>query len=186
MIHLPRKLLIALCRCAAAETTGRYPLHHLNLKEGPGGWRLEAADGKQLAVLRGPLEDLPEGNRLPFLLPAADALRVAQASKDGGVTLEAGDVSCVLSSGYCVMEATKGDGRFPDLNGVLPATPPVAEAHVNPELLISLLQLARELFGKEAARVTLKFHKIGVQTGPITLSCEHGGIYLDMLLMPLT
>src|SRR5262249_53352745 len=95
------------------------------------------------------------------------------ANPEGGLTLAAGDQA--LTARAC-------DGRYPDVDAVLPRHGPLVAVRLDPALLESLLKLAAVI--KPDGGVDLLFFGPGKPLGLIARN--DAGQTLDCLLMPLT
>src|SRR4051812_39858242 len=141
MIFLP-KCLAQLAQLTAAGQ-GRYAMQALRLRELAGQhWRVEVSDGRPLAIVRGPSQPAalglkaagalpePEALALEALVPTPEFVKALRAvPKDGGrreerrlgVLLAGPQV--LLVSGDTVARVAPVEGRFPDVDSVLPKGP---------------------------------------------------------------
>lgn len=186
----------------AARDEGRYSMAGVRvLDPGDGTYRLEATDGRRAAILRGynldttPLPELPEADPSvragEGVVPLADwidgfkmvpAARVRRPQAPLALVLRRDDV-CMTTVG-AQRQARLLDGRFPSIDRVLPSGPAVVSFQVNPKLLIELLQIALAVCGDDP-KVTIHFWKDGAPVGLSCMTAEHGGVFLDGLVMPL-
>lgn len=159
-----------------------------------GTYRLEATDGRRLAVLRGPcLTPGPEQDGGECLVLAGNWLDAFRQAGEKGVTLEGPDENRFVAltnpqTGVCVRSVPQ-DGRWPDTGAVIPKGAPLGRAVVNAQYLKELCELALRLCpgdpqsADKTCRLTLLFFGPGRALG---LTAEGGqGQALDMLLMPL-
>ncbi len=207
MLFLP-KSVAALCDLAG-KGESRWSMTGINLKVEPhGGFRAEATDGRRAGVCQeGPytptaaeeknllgsyyvtkqLLDATPDEKAEGLIPATalkDAFRALKKENRVGVLLLPDE--CVLCSGNVVSRTPYVDGRFPDINGVIPEKP-IISVNVNPVYLMELCKLASDILKKEtdSPNVTVCFYKNASGPFGITLKSE-AGIFADLLLMPLS
>jgi hypothetical protein len=194
MIWLPRNLAAL---AAVAERRGeRYALSGLRVVPcREDCYRVEATDGKRLAVVCGPgvpspVQPLPGGEEFPEydgpVLVPREAWEQAfrQVKKGESLCLVPGDGEVVLATRGGVARVPCVEGRFPDVEQALPRTPPLVEFSVDPELLASLCKLARAVDGDgHTGRLTLLYYGPGRPLGLMAKGA--GGQTLDCLLMPL-
>jgi DNA polymerase III sliding clamp (beta) subunit (PCNA family) len=178
---------------------GRENLSGIRVQEFADSYRLEATDGKRLLVIRGPqVADTTPQDRLTCdsladaptaafdaLVPADDWSKAFKAVKKGenvGVALSA--VEITLAAGTQTLKTHPLEGRFPDVNGVLPKKPALWSVSFNPVLMAELLTVIAQVAGEDVCRVSLHFY--GAKH-PIGLFCSNPtGQFADALLVPLT
>jgi len=196
MLVLPKNLgLLA----GIAGDESRYALSAVHVVEHQADWyRLEATDGKRLAVIcgdgsvgpaadgaqiAGRLAEAPNG-ATEGLVPAAVWRKAFQGvAKGGRIGLALAENQATLATLDTSTTTPLLDGRFPAVDLVLPLTRPLFRLMVNPEFLRDLLGLALAI-DPEGRRVELLYYKAG---GPIGLMARNAeGQTLDALLMPLT
>ena len=192
-LYLPRNLA-ALARVAERpDCNARYAVDAIRvLDPGDGTYRLEATDGKRLAIVRGQsadacypaLEATPDGAR-EVLIPAADwAQAFRMGPKGQPVGLAAGDGVFTFAVGTQAFTGTPPQGRYPDVEAVLPQGPPVVRFRLHPGLLAGLSDLASALGLPEGNSVEILYYGQGKPVGLI--GHNDRGQFLDCLVMPLT
>jgi hypothetical protein len=206
MIFLPRSVA-ALANLAARESTTQMAgIAGIRVQELPDAfWRIEATNGKLLGVIRGPscptpldqaaahgLPD-PESLALEVLLPAqvlGHALK-SVTNKPRGVDRKLGVMlakpQTLLVAGESILRCDLLNGRFPDINAVLPRRPAIVSFKVNADLLIALLRAAGDVArGPDKAQpaVEILFWKPDAPIG--VTSQGQDGLTFDGILMPLT
>jgi hypothetical protein len=197
MLLLPKN--VARLSDLVSRSAGRVSMSGVRVQEYADSYRLEATDGRRLLVVRGPqgaeptpqdrltCESLADAPNTAFdvLVPADDWSKAFRAVKKGenvGVALSA--VEITLASGTQTLKAQPLEGRFPDVNGVLPKKPALWSVSFNPVLMAELLTVMAQVAGEDACRVSLHFY--GAKH-PIGLSCSNStGQFADALLVPLT
>jgi hypothetical protein len=188
-VFLPKNLA-ALAGVAAKEAT-RYSANALRVLDLGGAYRVEATDGKKLAVVRGPCPEAscpaldPDfGGANETLVPAADwkaGFRLGGKTQPA-VGLAADATTFKLAVGDQAISGARAEGRFPDFSLVIPKAPALIGFRVDPSLLIGLLQAAVAL--DPVGGVQVLFY---ARDKPIGIACRNDqGQYLDGLLMPLT
>jgi hypothetical protein len=198
MIFLPKNLG-ALAAVPDAGPPGRYATAAVHVLDEEGHYRCEATDGKALAVVRGPstapsqvpaaLEEAPNGCA-STLVPARDWKTAFQlAPKGSAVGLVASAEKVTLAGPGAVTTCAPIEGRFPNVDAVLPGHGPLARIHLDPRRLAALLQVAaaileadKEKHGGPAA-VELMFYGRGKPLGLMGRNAQ--GQTFDALLMPL-
>jgi len=191
MIYVPKPLggLAALCGQAR-----HYALHAVRVLEYQGGaFRLEASDGRRLAVVRGRGGDAPPelaGLEAPPD-PVFEALIPADAWKDGfrqagkapGVALLLGRNAVRLAAGAGRREAPnlRESERWPDVAQALPR-PPAWSVAVDPRLLSGLLLAAAacaEAAGDAAPVQLLLYPRVSY----VGVAFNAGGLIFDGLVV---
>jgi hypothetical protein len=188
-LYLPRNL--AGLAQLAGSNSGRTALHAVRVRDPGGGlYRAEVTDGRLLAVVQGAvpracypaLDEAPDGPA-EALVGRDDWRRAFQlgdrrrpvglaADAEGGLILAARDQALTVRA--C-------DGRYPDVDAVLPRYGPLMAVRLNPTLLGGLLKLAAVI--NPDGGVDLLFFGPGKPLGLMTRNDE--GQTLDCLLMPL-
>jgi DNA polymerase III sliding clamp (beta) subunit (PCNA family) len=192
MLFLPKNVA-ALAQIAATEAT-RYTLACVRVIACPGGWyRLEATDGRRLAIVQGPSKeprvplpglDFAPNGQSEVLIPVQDwKAAFKQAGKNDVIGLVAGAELVTLATARTTTTCQPGEGRFPAVDQVLPRTPPLVRFLVNPLLLASLCQLAHTI-DPEGNRLEVLYYGDGKPLG--LMARNNDDQTLDCLLMPLT
>jgi hypothetical protein len=188
-LYLPRNLA-GLAKIASNDP-GRYALAAVRvLDPGDGTYRLEATDGRRLAVVRGDNERAayPAVEEAPFppgpaaLIPLEEwgqAFRLGVKHRPVGLTL--GEQDFLFAVETASFAGKPAEGRYPDFAPVLPQAAAVVSFRVNPDVLAGLLSLAKGL-GMDA------IHVLWWSPGhPVGLAGQNDqGQFLDALLMPLS
>jgi hypothetical protein len=187
----------------AAKDVGRYSMTGVRvLDPGDGTYRLEATDGRRAVVLRGPnldaglvpvMPDLDEDPGREGVIPLADWLdgfkmvprEKGYNCKEYPLGIDLGQHVFGMGTLGAQRQGRLLDGRFPNIDGVLPKRPARLSFAVNPAYLIDLLQIARAVLGDEK-RVEVHFWEGGAPVGLSCMTADHGGVYLDGLIMPLS
>jgi hypothetical protein len=190
VLSFPRNL--AALAAVADKADGRFAtsaVHVLDL--GGACYRVEATDGKRLAVVRGPCPPCPApaltglGGAPDVLIPAKEwraALRLGDR-RTPAVALAAHDGKAVFASGEASQTVPlQADGRFPQVDAVLPQRRPLLAVRVHPGQLAGLLGVAQAL--EPEGGVALLYYGAGK---PLGLAAHNDqGQYFDGLMMPLT
>jgi DNA polymerase III sliding clamp (beta) subunit (PCNA family) len=197
MLLLPRNL--AKLVDIATRDPGRISMTGIRVLEYADGYRLEATDGRRLLIVRGPnnhreltpqerltlasLEDAPN-DIFNALVPGEDwaaAFRAAKKAECVGLAL--GEVDVTFAAGSQLLKTRQVEGRFPDVDAVLPKREPLWSIAVNPQLLAGLLTAMAQIAGEDGRRVVL--HYYGAKD-PLGISCMNAeGQFGDALLVPL-
>lgn len=193
-LYLHRNLA-ALVRVTAKEDY-RYTatcVHVLN--PGDGTYRVEATDGKRLAIVRGNSVDGHSHHELASVPDGAEEALVGRDDWQRGFKMAAGKYRgpepalflalhqqrLTFASQGQVVTAIPQEGRYPNVDGVLPTKPPLLQFRVDPALLASLLDTVGSL-GMETVDV-LYYGK----DKPLGLVARNdAGQWFDGLIMPLT
>ncbi len=206
MILLP-KYLAYLTHLAGKES--RFAMGAMKIIVGEDYYRLEVTDGHCLGIVRGPTE--PDGVKPPpgmpmpgdleceadeGLIPAGEMSRAWKQTGKAGVLGVHLTPSGALLFGEGVRYAvTMSEGRFPDVDVVLPKGPAPVSIKVNAYLLMDVLNIAAEVATKGSSKasptVTLLFWPgvetpggvIGVPMGVTALNDD--GVTFDGLVMPM-
>ncbi len=193
VLYLPRNL------AALAKLTRDDPRYALSgvrvLDPGDTTYRLEATDGRRLAVVRGnstpdldyPTLDVATPGTAQGVIPADvwehcfRKLPGKDVAKDGSIGLALGEGGFTFGTPSVSHQGSFLDGRWPAVDEVLPRSLPVAEAVVDPKLLAGLLDVALAL-GCERLQL-LYFPKeklLGVSAH------NERGQFFDGVLVPLS
>jgi hypothetical protein len=189
---------------AAAKDAHRYAMNGVQILDpGDGTYRLEATDGKRAVILRGynldeslvPLiPELHEEESSVGIVPAADWLEgFKMIPKEKGwrrvefpLGIRLGKTTYTMGTSGAQRQGGLLEGRFPEIERVLPGNEAKFTIAVNPQLLAELLMIAKHMCGEGNQRVLLHFYGPEVPMGMSFQSGEHGGVFVDALLMPLT
>ncbi len=173
------------------------------------GYRAEATDGRVLGMVTGPLPEKPEdypsiaaleaapGGEAVALLPAADwdkAFRALPKQRTRYAKPILGNLAAALGKNDAVLASTdldrasvanvrQVDGRYPDVDNVLPKKKPRLTFLVDPELLIRLLTVAKSFTDDEHKAVTFEVRDDGA---PIAVKCGVSGQKFTGLIVPLS
>jgi hypothetical protein len=187
-----------------SKDSGRYALNNLRVIDpGDGTFRAEATDGRRLLIVRGPVAapaDYPPIDEHPngvdeILVPAPLWLEAAKLANQkprhapsrwephpiGLAMNEESGLLVAYGSGIHQINVPKEDGRFPDVNQVIPPKPAFTEAKFDPKYLASLCLAMGEL-GCES--VVFLFYGKDKPVG--LMGRNELGQYLDALLMPIS
>ncbi len=193
VLYLPRNLA-ALAKLTRDDP--RYALAGIHvLDPGDTTYRVEATDGRRLAVVRGnsnpdldyPTLDVATPGTSQGIIPADvwehcfRKLPGKDVPKDGCIGLALGESSFTFGTPSVAHQGSFLDGRYPAVDDVLPRALPVVEIVVNPKFLAGLLDVAVAL-GCERVRL-LYFGKeklLGVS------GHNESGQFLDGVLVPLS
>jgi hypothetical protein len=192
---------------AAARDVGRYSMTGVRVVDpGDGTYRLEATDGRRLAIIRGcsddkvvypPLAEVPNG--LPEALIAGDewtqAFRMGKKERPVGLvigTQPAADDDETAKEEVVLTFAVDGqsfqtrpyDGLFPPVQEALPKRPALVEFRLDPTLLAGLMDVAAALGLRDNGGVTFLYFGKDQPLGLIGHNDQ--GQFLDCLLMPLS
>lgn len=202
---LPRNLSVLSAVIARGETA-RYTMACVNLLLREDGWyRIEATDGRRLAVVQGPstpptvgaklieqlLEDAPNSAG-SVLIKGSDWKEAFTLCKKGQpVGVKAGQKVVTFAGPGATRVCEPEEGRFPNVASIISdcnkagAAPLAAGVAFNPENVIPILELAKalemrvELMGFRRAK--------GDGESPMGLRGRNDqGQLLDCLVMPLT
>jgi hypothetical protein len=178
----------------AGEHDARYSLRGLRLLEYAGDcYRIEVTDGRRLAIVRGPSEELngldlsdAPGGIYDFFVPTEKWKEVFRLCPNGGaVALCAGDGRVTLAThGGHRLVLPRDDPRTPDFDAVMPATPPLVRFTLRTDLLAGLVSVADTITDPERRHVEVLYYGPGK---PVGLMCSGPcGHTLDALIMPLS
>jgi len=195
--------VVAALSKVAAKDEGRYSMAGVRvLDPGDGTYRLEATDGKRAVILRGYNLDADRVPEMPAceesvrasdgIVPSrdwVDGFKMVPASRHNGpaiplaLVLRQDDV-CMATLG-AQRQCRLLEGRFPNFANVLPEKPAKVSFAVNPVLMIELLQVVKAIVGDEPKVMIHFWHP----DQPVGLTCstpDHGGVFFDGLIMPLS
>jgi hypothetical protein len=181
----------------AAGSDTRYAIYCVRVRElADAHFRLEATDGRVLGILRGPsaptaadrkaAASLPEPDALALeaLLPRRGFLEAIRGLKgEARLAVRLAKPEVLMASGDSLTRLDCLDGRFPDVDGVLPKSPAPVSFRVDAGLLVRLLKAAGAVAGDSSAVEVLYFGRdkpIGV------IARGAGGVTFDGLIMPLS
>ena len=197
MLYL-RKSLGRLADVCSADV-GRAAMMGVRVLEYAESYRLEATDGRRLLIVRGPndggdgqkasigwlntlLEDAPDGT-FDGLVPAKEWSAAFRSAKENPVGLVMGDKQFSFGFGQQTLRGSLVEGRYPDVNVVLPRKGAPLTIRVDARLLASLLMSMAAVRSDGDQWVDLHFY--GSKT-PMGLSWQDGnGMTADAILMPL-
>jgi hypothetical protein len=188
-LYLPRNL-VGLAGLAGRDS-GLHALAAVRVRDpGNGLYRVEATDGRVLAIVQGPVPDAAyplveaadEGP--PELLVQLDAwVRAFKlGDKRRPVGIGAGGHTLTLAVGDQSLTSARMEGRYPAVDTVLPRHGPLAAVRLSPALLAELLKVAIAL--EPEPGVTLLYYGKGQPLGLLAHNAQ--GQTFDALLMPLT
>jgi hypothetical protein len=204
VIFLPKNLG-TLATLAAGDEGVRYALSGVHVLDEGDYYRCEVSDGRVLAIVCGPdaratdaaqritdeqlqaVEEAP-GGTFDVIVPAGrwkEAFR--QLPRDAALGLTAGEGVITLASPHCVARCTPTEGRWPDVDSVLPPGGPLVRLRVNPKMLARLLEVAAAFSAPdpfEPPAVDLLWYGRDKPLGVVGKNRE--GQIFDALLMPLT
>jgi hypothetical protein len=203
MIFLPKNL--GSLATLAGEENVRYSLAGIHVLDEGDFYRIEVTDGKLLAIVCGPdarssgagrhitdeqqqaIEEAP-GGVFDLLVPASrwkEAFR--QLPKDTALGLAAGEGVITLALPQAIARCSPIEGRWPNVDMVLPPTGPLVRIRVNAKTLARLLDVAAifsEQSPAEPPAVDILFYGRDKPIGII--GKNHLGQTFDALMMPLT
>jgi DNA polymerase III sliding clamp (beta) subunit (PCNA family) len=204
MIHLPRNVASVVDACA--NDSARYTMQAVRLRLLPNNWwRMEATNGRLAVVLQGesqpsaadqrdmPEMRAPEAVLLEALIPpdAIDqAFKILPKDASNGkrhVGVALGDPTTLLVSGSSVSATKLMEGRYPDIDSVIPRKGvPLATITLDPDLLINVLRIVSAVCKDGQLGKRVQMHYFGPDK-PIGFTADGAeGVMLDAILMPLT
>jgi hypothetical protein len=164
-----------------------------------GLYRLEATDGRVLAVVQGPdgRDDAARDNPLlgsedlapevfEALIPAEDfkhALGLDKKARLVAVSAQEHDLRFFTLTQQ--LAARQGEGRFPEVGRVIPDRLPLFSVRVSIKLFQRILKLFQGFCAEGAEAVALHYHGKNAPLGFTARNAETGQT-LDALLVPLT
>lgn len=187
----------------AAKDVGRYAMTGIRVVDpGNGTYRLEATDGRRAAILRGNslspdlVPELPQADESALasegIIPTSDwedgfkmVPKKGPTGQEMPLALVLGKKGVGMATFGKLCQAPLLDGRFPNIDDVLPKGPAKLTFSVSAAYMIGLLQVARAVLGDEH-RVDIHFWKDGAPVGITCHTSEHGGVFFDGLIMPLS
>jgi hypothetical protein len=190
LLYLPRNL--ACLGALPTRDASRYALQAVRVRDPGGGlYRAEATDGRLLALLRGPVPDAdypPLTGRDPsegaeVLVSRFDwqrAFRLGDKARPVGLAASPGEL--VLAVGDQALTVQPAEGRYPDVDQVLPRHGALLAVRLDPVLLGALLKAAAAV--NPGGSVDLLYYGPGKPLGLMTRTDD--GHAFDGLLMPLT
>lgn len=199
MIYLP-KAVSALAQLAARQSA-RYSMQGIRMRDLAGGFRLDVTDGRAVAIVHGGCEpseqDLEAADRisqtetlaLEAVVPLetlVDCLKGLGKTQRGvqRLAIQLQKDQAAMSYGDHVAYTQLVEGRFPDVDGILPKGPAPVRVYLNPDLLIKVLKAASEISkgGPKNAVIELLYWKPGAPIGIATVGPD--GLVFDALVMP--
>jgi len=202
VIFLPKNL--GSLATLAGDESQRYALAGVHVLDEGDFYRCEVTDGRLLAIVCGPdarastagrhitdeqqeaIEDAPGGD-FDMIVPAGrwkEAFR--QLPKDAALGLAAGEGVITLALPQAIARCSPVEGRWPNVDMVLPSTGPLVRIRVNPKTLSHLLEVAAafaEAEPMDPPAVDLLFYGRDKPLGIV--GKNHHGQTFDALLMPL-
>jgi hypothetical protein len=152
-------------------------------------FRAEATNGKVLGILRGlcpPLAGmgplLPEDNGYSGVVPSHAWLAAFQGARQPVEVFLSADQVTLRCADKLIQSAHDG-GRWPNVDGVLPTTPPLITIDLDPRLLIALLRAATPWAEGNPPIVKLCYWGSGQ---PVAVLTAYGDYTFDGLIMPVT
>ena len=202
MIFLPKNLggLATL----AGDESMRYALSGVHVLDEGDFYRCEVTDGRLLAIVCGPnagasvagrhitdeqqraIEEAPSGV-FDMIVPAGrwkEAFR--QLPKEAALGLAAGEGVITLALPHAIARCSPIEGRWPNVDMVLPSTGPLVRIRVNPKMLARLLEVAAAFSEPSLAEppaVDILFYGRDKPLGIV--GKNHQGQTIDALIMPL-
>src|SRR5215472_7512838 len=202
MIFLPKNL--GSLAMLAGDESMRYALAGVHVLDEGDFYRCEVTDGRLLAIVCGPdarasgagrhitdeqqqaVEEAPSGD-FDIIVPAGrwkEAFR--QLPKDAALGLAAGEGVITLALPQAIARCSPIEGRWPNVDMVLPSTGPLVRIRVNPKMLARLLEVAAafsEPCLSEPPAVDILFYGRDRPLGIV--GKNHQGQTIDALIMPL-
>jgi hypothetical protein len=200
LLFIPRSLC-ALKRVAAKTEHARFgATQGIRIALAKGLFRAEATDGHRAVVVQGlvPTEeppwpgfkDLPNDAFETIVLPK-DLERACKLG-DGFLQSRFGLLGiATIGGGVClglgtdVLTAPTVEGRFPNMDNVIPKKRPLFTFRVDPKVLAETLLAMAELLPEEAKGVQCFYYGDGLPLGFCAKNIENG-LMIDALAVPLT
>jgi hypothetical protein len=202
MIFLPKNL--GTLATLAGDESMRYALSGVHVLDEGDFYRCEVTDGRLLAIVCGPdarasgagrhitdeqhqaIEEATSGV-FDMLVPAScwkEAFR--QLPKDAALGLAASEGVITLALPQAIARCSPIEGRWPNVDMVLPSTGPLVRIRVNPKMLARLLEAAA-VFSEpslaEPPAIDILFYGRDKPLGIV--GKNHQGQTIDALIMPL-
>ena len=181
--------VVQIVSCASAETPVRFVATtgvHISIVDN--SYEIVCTDGRVLAIISGP----HEGKDEPSLEPMGDSWACGIVAKDDFERIfnvipdqpKDGDEVTIPTATFCFgtggnvlectdkntgakhrIEAKQVEGRYPDIEKVMPKGKPLATIDVDPGLLAELLTVVDRLFDDDGTtpRVTIHVHETMMQ-----------------------
>lgn len=194
MIVLPN-LVGGIIGCAAKDNP-RYAMRGVRVQElAKGRFRLEATDGRVLAIIRGTSHEWPAVVRpkiedLPVFDAANEAIVPTELWKDvfkrkRDVLLVTDGKGVAFGCDGAILQGQVVEGRYPNIDGVLPKKGrlPRVVVRLDPNLLIRLLQVAASITDSQSPSVDLIIYSPNEPVGVTTRSPL--GVTFDGIIMPI-
>jgi len=198
LLFIPRSLC-ALKRVAAKEGHARFQATQgIRIALASGVYRAEATDGRRAMVVQGLIpgedppwpgfKDLPDDACEAVIMPR-DLERACKVGKDFlqsrlmGIATMGNDVC--LGLGSELVTARTVEGRFPNINQVIPKEKPLFTFSFDPKTLTETLLAMAELLPETDRRVELFYYGNGLPIGFCARNIDNG-IFIDALVVPLT
>jgi hypothetical protein len=200
LLFIPRSLC-ALKRVAAKAEHARFgATQGIRFTSASGLYRAEATDGRRAIVVQGltPIQDPPWPGFKDLPDDACEAVvmpkDLERASKLGdafvqdrfdmiGIATVGNDVC--LGLGTDVVSARMVEGRFPNLNQVMPKKRPLFTFRVDPRILAETLLAMADLLPEESRSVQFFYYGEDLPLGFCARNIDNG-IMIDALVVPLT
>jgi len=178
----------------ASKDSARYALSYVKLCAVGNGYRVEATDGRRLAIVQGVFPSVAErqAEEWAVLIPQSKWSEAMAMGPDGAIRLpiavERTANGVVMQRGTETVTVVQDNGlRFPSTDTVRPKNAPLAEVTLNVALLISLLEVCQQIQGKihKYGSVTLKYFGQGIPIGLSARGGPNNEQTFDALLMPM-
>ncbi len=199
LLFIPRSLC-ALKRVAAKEGHARFQATQgIRIALASGVYRAEATDGRRAMVVQGLIpgedppwpgfKDLPDDACEAVILPRdlERACKVGEGFLQSrglfGIATMGNDVC--LGLGSELVTARTVEGRFPNINQVIPKAPPLFSFSIDPKTLAETLLAMADLLPDTDRRVQLFYYGEGLPIGFCARNIDNG-LFIDALVVPLT
>jgi hypothetical protein len=190
-VSLPRNLA-GLAALANRESTrsATATVHVLDQQDGL--YRVEVTDGRRLVIVQGPVPEAPPHVELQDDQPDVLAALVAGQDWKAAFALKGGQERPVLlaggerltfATGLQTYQTAAVEGRFPEVNRVLPGGAPLFAVLVDALLLAELLKVAAAFLPEGERGVQLLYYGKDKPLGICTRN-EQGQVF-DALIVPL-
>lgn len=194
VVYLPRELT---CIEQVLNPASRFQM--IRILFGDEDYRIEATDGRMLAILRGSNRPMPETMRHDIernLVDAPDgavevviawaeflaAFKRCQGDYLGARISSQGLHVADARLGYCIPTYT--EGKFPDIQQVIPTFPPLFSVHLDADAVSRLMKMVNALTHGKERKAQFLFYQTNHPVGLYKMTKD--GISLDALLMPCT